>query len=270
MSYRAQRFKSGDVLNDWSADLLNNMGRAAEMVLNMKVQAPLTMTQTGDRLTLGVGVPSDFQRQLTDVRTVVVVNEPAETDTMVLVQQVGYFNQPPEPCKGSTGEVACKISFMLSPFAAYPEFGLRAADYRDSFWNRANGTPDETADYYHARNENGYWLLDPPAKGGAEFKSVRLVVNPTPTIKTLTVVEVYENEDGATVDRRTEEGALDQFTARTLHNYVGRHYQRFFGRTPQMALPCAFFDGDWRVIPLDRFVGKVPNAIYQAGQCSTG
>ena len=242
-AFRAQRFKAGDVLNNWSADLLNNMGRAAEMVLNLKVQAPLTIVQTGDRLTLGVGQTSSFQQTATEERTVVIVKAPADADEFLLVRQVRYTGEPPVPCAGEN-PVVCKISYMGEPFAAAPEFGTKSKDFKGLEEDR-EVPPGDGATFFHARTENGYWILDASAKGGSAVEHV--VIREVTTGRLVSVQAIALNNDTL-----VWEAVGPVFDALAKPGLTGADYFAYKWPGPLDAeltrfMPCYKIRGSWRL-----------------------
>ena len=182
------------------------------------------------------------------------------------VRRIRYADLPLQPCVKNGSAITCRIEFVGPEFDAYPDFGLPAAGYAGMEWADQTKAPDSTASYLKARYSERQWIVEQSATATLPVKAVRLAATPTDSATVILVQEAYTKADGTLGFKTKEDGTADTWWAHVWYGYVGRHYQRFFGKNPELILPCVFVEEDWRVWRFDRW-SFAPPPIAAVSSC---
>ena len=199
MPGRLRRFRAGDKLPDMSADDLNAIVEAAELVRSFRVGAGLELDRAGGTLTLRL-TPETRPPRGGEI-TAAVVRTPGPEDSTLWVRGVRYIDLPPEQSRPDCNdgrEPTCRYEWTGDDFEAYPDFGRRAEDYAELAYT-ADGPPTLETRYVRVRYEAGVWLVELPASGGG-VRHVIVRAIPGPDANYVTVQDVAPHRPDGTWD----------------------------------------------------------------------
>lgn len=179
-------YKKGDRLT--AADF-NAIAKSATSPTRVTASGGLQVTNTAAGL--HISGKADSGRGGSPIRTVAVTRDPQTGDAFVRVMRIAYAAFPPVPCNVSGTVTTCHMAFVGNEWNVLPEYGKTAQNYKDAYWNRtAKPQPDYTTRLFKARREEGYWVLDFPAKASGSMRLGVVTVASTAGLSSVTVQPV--------------------------------------------------------------------------------
>ena len=138
-------FKKGDRL---TAKDLNDLQRAASGPTRVTAGGQASVDNTAGGLHINVASEDAAKRSRS--KTVIITKLPVSSDETLTVKVVSYKNIPPVPCKDGIPSTSylCAIDTTSEEFLVLPDYGKKAVDYADFFWDAAvDGSPNEKTSY---------------------------------------------------------------------------------------------------------------------------
>lgn len=244
-------------------------------------------------------VRSDPLPRIIRQRTVVVIREPGENDSHLLVQEAGYASLPPEPplpAGDDQDTIAANVAarnardpnepapdpvlpeppeppeeeepgppynWVGEPFIAFPDYGQTTAAYQGLVWDKEeNPLPTVDSPFMRCRRENDAWIVELGLAGGIAFGILRGWAEDDE--HTLYVQRLEKPADFTGVWTVSPDAPLQEvftFGGLTAIEYVQHvwHVDELFDYTP--VLPLVFDGQHWFALHAFKFlVGSFPPA----------